>query len=181
MDPIDYSAHNLPQIEYDALEPSKAYSINSKPCYDEFCMEFTECVSGDCHAITVDNEILFNSYEPKSIRDSIQDDMIRQNIINNPHGLFVNLFGKKKDARVMVYMFGNKPWFLGVYFDASKEILRVEYYKSIAYKDSFENKTEYREVPKMLPSLSGEGNNLGYIHGARQLYSYGDCKFGSSH
>jgi hypothetical protein len=73
---------------------------------------------------------MYNSYETKSIRDSLQDNIIRQSIISNPHQLFVELFRKEKDARVMVYMFGNKPWFLGVYYRANLQMLTLEYYKS---------------------------------------------------
>jgi len=141
MDPTDFVAHMLPKIEYYELHPSKSYSINSKSCYAEFCEEFAECVSGDCHAITVDDEILYNCYEPKSIRNSLRDDMIRQKIMDNPHELFVKLFRLKKDARVIVYMFAKSPWFLAVYYNPKIEMLTVEYYKSKKYMDTYESPT----------------------------------------
>ena len=98
MDPANFAEHNLPKIEYYEMKPSKTYSVKSKSCYADFGDEFVECVSGDCYAITVDDEILYNAYEQKSIRDSLQDDSIRQMIISNPHDLFVKLFRKKKEC-----------------------------------------------------------------------------------
>jgi hypothetical protein len=132
MDPANYAAHMLPKIEYTEARRSKTYSIDSNypSNYSEFCNEFKEYVSGDCYAITVNDEILYNSYEPKSIRDSLQDDMVRQMIIDAPHNFFAKLFRKKEDARVIVYIFGQTPLFLAAYYHAEKELLTLEYYKS---------------------------------------------------
>ena len=133
MDPANFADHMLPKIEYTQLKAPFSYSVDSKPCYDEFCQEFIACVSGDCHAITVNDEILYNSYESKSIRETLQDDMIREKIIENPHSLFVNLFRKKENAHVIIYMLGKTPWFLAVYYHDEMRLLTLEYYKSEEY------------------------------------------------
>jgi hypothetical protein len=61
--------------------------------------------------------------------------MIRQTVIDTPHNLFVKFFRKKENARVIVYMFGNTPWFLAAYYNAEKSLLTLEYYQSQKFMD----------------------------------------------
>jgi len=136
MDPANYVNHKLPKIEYNDLEHLRTYSL--KRCYGEFCADFKAFVSGDCDAITVDDEILFNNYEPKSLRDSILDDMFRQNIIDNPHNLLVRIIDQKKNAHMILYMCGNTPWFIAVYYNHLLRIFTIESYKSQKYIDTYE-------------------------------------------
>lgn len=137
MDPADFAAHSLPKIEYTEKDTSHAYG-RDRASLSEFYEEFTNYISGDCHAITVDDEIIYNSYEPKTIRETIQDGMIRQQLIANPHSLFINMFRNNKSGRVIVYMYGLTPWFVAVYYNHSHQLIYLEYYKSKAYEEAWE-------------------------------------------
>jgi hypothetical protein len=137
MDPLNYEKHMLPKIEYNDLKHVNTYSVDCKDSYTEFCEKFLSYVSADCHAISVDDEIVYNSYETKSIRESLQDDMIRSMIIDSPHSLFVKMLRENKNARVIVYMFGQHPWFVAVYYNSNRRILTMEKYKSKKYIDTY--------------------------------------------
>ena len=99
--------NTLPPLEYNEKHPSITYSVNDKSQYSEFLEEFTAYVSGDCHAITIDNEILYNSYDynEKSVREIIQEKAIRTTIIDDPHSIFVQLFMSPDIAHFMPAIF----------------------------------------------------------------------------
>jgi hypothetical protein len=81
--------------------------------YINFCEFIEQVLSGDCWAVKVNDEILFNYFNEheKSYRDRILDDVIRQELIDDVHGsLFVQLFRKNKDADIIIYMFGDETW-----------------------------------------------------------------------
>lgn len=138
MDPNNYAAHSLPMIEYEELESSKMYYVLDDLQYTEFQEVFTGYVSGDCHAITYDDEIIYNSYKDLSIKEHIQEDIIRSNIIDDPHAsIFVHLFRKNKRARVILYMFGENPWFMACYYNDN--IITTEFYKSKKFTRVFQN------------------------------------------
>jgi len=139
MDPPNFAENSLPKIEYNEKNRPMSYYIEDKKQYHAFKDEFISYVGADCHAIVVDDEILYNSYIEKSIRERLQDDLIRDKIITNPHALFVNLFRNGKNAKVIVYMFGNYPWFVAIYYNAERKLIDVEYYKSNAYISRFES------------------------------------------
>lgn len=136
---MDTNHDCLPEIEYIEKAPSKTYYVAGRSAsYSEFCKEFTEIVGADCHAITIDDEIIYNSYKPTSVRARLLDGIVRSSIIEYPHTLFVNIFRKGQDARVVVYMFSvDCPWFVVVKYTANQETLTVEYYKSQKYVDRF--------------------------------------------
>ena len=74
-----------------------------------------------------------------NIKQSIQEKIIRGTIIDDPHSsIFVNLIRKKEDTRVIVYMFGDTPWFIAAYYHPGVNMLTVEYYKSLKYELRFE-------------------------------------------
>jgi hypothetical protein len=135
MDPANYSQYSLPKIEYTELDKSQIFYFgnNSDEEYAKFKEMFSDYVSADCHAITCDDEVIYNSYQEKSIRDIIIDDVVRREIIDDPHVFFCPIFRNKKDARVIVYMFGVTPWFMACYYTASIDIMTVEFYRSDAF------------------------------------------------
>jgi hypothetical protein len=142
MDPLNYSEYSLPKIEYTELQKSKTYYFGDPEEYNEFKALFTEYVSADCHAITCDDQVVYNCYQEKLLRDIILDDILRREIIDDPHVLFCPILRNKKDARVIVYLFGDTPWFMACYYTASIDIMTVEYYKSEKYSERFEKSTQ---------------------------------------
>ena len=138
MDPANFAKHSLPKIEYNEMHPSKTYAYNDAEQYEEFQEEFLNYVTGDCHAITLNDEVLYNSYDDKSVREQLQEDMIRDKIMDRPHSLFVKLFRTDEKARVIVYLFGQNPWFVAIHYEPGS--LKMEYYKSKKYMDTYETK-----------------------------------------
>lgn len=81
--------------------------------YLNFCEFVEEILSGDCWAVKVNDEILFNYFNEheKSYRDRILDDVIRQELIDDVHSsLFLQLFRRNKSADITIYMFGYETW-----------------------------------------------------------------------
>jgi hypothetical protein len=86
---------------------------NENLTYINFCEFIEEVLSGDCWAVKVNDEILFNYFNEheKSYRDRILDDVIRQELIDDiDSSLFLQLFRKNKDVDIVIYMFGNETW-----------------------------------------------------------------------
>ena len=126
----------LPRIDYTAMNtPTKCYSLDDTIQYQELQEIISEHIEGDCHAVTVNDEILYNSYEPKSKRAQILDSLVRNEIIENVHtSLFVELIRNNQDGKVVLYMFGtNATWFMVIYYSDIRKLFTVEYYKTIGY------------------------------------------------
>jgi hypothetical protein len=138
MDPINFAIHSLPKIEYTTKLPSVTYAIIDKEQYNEFRDDFISYISDDCYAITLNDEIIFNMYKEQLVREDYLDEMIREKIIDNPDVLFNKIFRKKEAARVIVYMSGENPYFVAVYYSPDCEIITVEYYKSTKYIDKYD-------------------------------------------
>lgn len=137
MDPVDYAIHSLPKIEYTEKLPSVTYAIIDREQYNEFKDDFISYISGDCYAITLNDEIIFNMYKEQLVRDDYLDEMIREKIIDTPDVLFNKIFRKNESARVIVYMSGEDPYFVAVYYTPKYQIITVEYYKSGRYIDKY--------------------------------------------
>jgi hypothetical protein len=126
----------LPKIDYTAMDtPSKCYSLNDDLQYKELQEIISEHIEGDCWAVTINDEILYNSYEPKSPRDKILDSLVRNELTENIHrSLFVELIRVRQDGKVVLYMFGtHATWFMVIYYSAIRELFTVEYYKTLGY------------------------------------------------
>jgi hypothetical protein len=140
MDPANYSDYSLPKIEYTELDKSQTFyfeKCGDSEDYIKFKELFSNYVSADCHAITCDDQVVYNCYQEKLLRDIILDEVVRREIINNPDMLFVPVLRNKKDARVIVYMLGDTPWFVACYYTASIDIMTVEFYRSDAFALQF--------------------------------------------
>ena len=139
MDPIGFAQHSLPKIEYTEKRRSQSYAMYDPEQYQEFKLKFLTYALVDCHAITLDDEIIYNMYGKKSIRENIQENLIRDRIISEPDQLFAkNALRNKKNFRVIIYLSGNSPWFVAIYYTARLDLLTVEYYKSEKYRQLYE-------------------------------------------
>jgi len=130
----------LPKINYTPMNnPSsasqKCYSVDDSIQYRELQEIISEHVEGDCHAVTINGEILYNSYEPKSPRNKILDTLVRNQISENVHtSLFVELFRKNKHGKIVLYMFGTEAtWFLIAYYNPITNLITLEYSKTAGY------------------------------------------------
>jgi hypothetical protein len=111
--------------DYDSIHQPCIYDSGS---YDYFLNKFKEIVSSDCWSVVVDNQIIFNSYEPKSIRDKLLDNIVKDYIIENPHSIFYELFRNKKDSKIVVYMMQVNTWFMVINYSANDNTFDVKYY-----------------------------------------------------
>jgi hypothetical protein len=79
----------LPPIEFILMQPSYSVDIRNPEAYHgEFLKEFAENISADSWALTVDDEIIFNEYVEKSIKERIMEGVLRNRIADEPHQLF---------------------------------------------------------------------------------------------
>lgn len=129
----------LPKIEYNEKRQSTTYSVVNKTDYENFLGRLKELLVGDCWAVVVDNEIIFNTYEPKSINAQIQENIIRREISNYPHTLFSNMLKQKKNCQYVLYMYGYETWYVIINYIANTDSLKVDYYKSQKYIAKYNN------------------------------------------
>ena len=141
MDPSGYAEHSLPKIEYIQKHPSVTFALNDRQQYNEFRDEISLYFSGDCWAITINDEILYNAYEEKSVKAQIQDEIVRGKIIENP------LILLRKAGRVIIYLFGDTPWFVAIHYE--NDIATVEYYKSTSYMIKEESLPNHLVTPPL--------------------------------
>ena len=97
----------------------KFYELDKDESYNEVLLNVSEFVNGDCHAIVLDGEIIYNIYnEELSYREKINEDIVRQKIADQPHRhLFCQVLRKNKDFTVEIFMFKENPWKLVIRFD----------------------------------------------------------------
>jgi hydroxymethylpyrimidine pyrophosphatase-like HAD family hydrolase len=86
-----------------------------------------EYIEGDCWAITINGEIIYNNYDKtKKIKKLILQDMLRNYVSDKPRLLF-GLF--EKDKKIVIYMFGNDTWTVNIIFEKSKSTFELFFFK----------------------------------------------------
>jgi hypothetical protein len=121
----------LPIIENlsDPSDPNhveEEFNINELSQLEKLVREHIEA---DCHAVVVNNEVLFNSYRTdQTYRERIIDFTIRSELANSPRRhLLLPLMNNggygERDILIELYMFAltNHPWKLCIRFDSSTE------------------------------------------------------------
>lgn len=126
----------LPKIEYTEKRPSTIYIPDDQKQYQDFLGRVQEFIVGDCWAIVINDEILFNSYKPMTVKEQIQDNIIRHELREYPNTIFIDMIKKKKNGRVDIYMYGDTPWFVVIHFNDG--IIKMDYYKSNKYVKYYE-------------------------------------------
>ena len=89
--------------------------------YDKLIDVVKEYVSSDCHAVLLDNEVIYNmyQYQQNSYRQRIEENVIRDKIIDNPHRhLFSPLLVENRNFSIEIFMFRENPWKLVILFDS---------------------------------------------------------------
>jgi hypothetical protein len=122
MDPLNYAQYNLPKIEYFAKK---------KPitCFLDEAIEIFQEYARSCDAVTVDDEVIYNSYS-KTAREFIQEDAILITILNDTERFFRKIMETPKSFRMMLYMKDTEQWFIGIYYNLDTDMFIVEFYKS---------------------------------------------------
>jgi|SRR3989304_7634334 len=138
--PCDQTFLQKVQIDYttdgeDMLEESRKCAGTYD--YHQFYKIFKDLIGGDCWALTVNDEIIFNSIDKnRPIREYICDDMIRTALIDVPHKLFVHLFRAHREASVCVYIYEHDSFVYHIRFvplpdDECKFIVKCHYSKTL--------------------------------------------------
>ena len=136
----------LPQVdlpyEPDFQDIDKEYDTRdiNEESYQKLEKVIKYFLEGDCWALTVDNEVVFNSYKDnmKTIRSQIEAEMVRDKILESPHGyLLVFLHRRKTNAKIRIYMFYEYTWTVNIDYVVSED----KYY--ISYSQSKEHKIKY--------------------------------------
>jgi len=78
----------------------------------------SEFIRGNCHAVKIDDEIVFSTYQELTHRERILEYMIRDQLMENPHHyLFAPLLRKNQCFSIEIYLFKNHPWEIVVSFN----------------------------------------------------------------
>lgn len=136
-----YQKEMLPKVEY-PYEPEanmvngvqKVYEAEDKNTYEAFQNMIKEFIGSDCWAMTVNDEVIFDSYldNSKSIRSFIEEDVIRDKILDNPHqNLLVYLHRRKSNAHIRIYMFYSEPWTLNIEYVYLEKKFYISYSQSV--------------------------------------------------
>ena len=101
---ICYYNPSLPTCNLPSKVPATTYSQITS--YTDFVTFIQDITSSDCRAMTVNGEILFNSYVEKPLREAILDKSIRQMIYENAnYSLLAKMNCKNSDYIMNIYAF----------------------------------------------------------------------------
>lgn len=87
--------------------PLKDFSLGPNGNYPKLLELIQDYVGADCWAFVVNNEILFNNYndESKTFKQIIEEKIIRDKIIENPHSVLVEVNRRNVNTVIEIYMF----------------------------------------------------------------------------
>lgn len=142
MDPTGYESKGLPKIECDTVISRQTYSIKDGDDteYNKLLEEFQSYLEADCHAMVVDNEILFNYYEnnsTKSMKNFLLEMMLREKLCDEPRMLTREILNREKDSFIILYMFGKSPMFVVTDFRKGVKEVEMVMYASKKYVDKY--------------------------------------------
>jgi len=101
------------------------YHANNTGEYAEFLEILKDYVNGDCWAIKVNDETLFDFYRDMSVKEYIELSILHDKISACPHILFVKMFEKKKDSTIMIDMYSNVSLVVKITYKAKDETLTL--------------------------------------------------------
>ena len=103
-------------------------------------------VGADCWAISVKEvniakeQVVYNSYpcKNKSIRKEIVEDLVRNEIIENPHSsLLVHIIRRKQNARIRLFMGQELTTTMNIDYKVNHKVFQISFSQSEAHKDYF--------------------------------------------
>jgi hypothetical protein len=112
-----------------------------KPIYDvnmytEFYKMLKEHIEADCWAMTIDQEILWNTYNEDSMtyKQLLTENNIRTTVSKNPHNLLCHIFRKDRPARIAIYMFESHSWGIIINYENKKFTVNISYESEEVYE-----------------------------------------------
>ena len=137
---------NLPQCDLKMSDTSlfnhvqswkRTFSVDNGLEYEKLIVITQDLIDADCHAIVVNEEVLYNSYSPKPLKEKIIEDLIRTRLSEQIHkSVFSSFLRSKNKNQMKIYMFGEFPFC--VIIDFSKTFI-LSASMSESYKKRFLN------------------------------------------
>ncbi len=86
-------------LDYDSSLTTSTFFIDDDDEYETLCNFVKTNVNADCRALTINDEVIFNSYNVlTSFQGQILEDILRDQIVRQPHrSLFCPVHFAKKD------------------------------------------------------------------------------------
>lgn len=132
----------LPRIKKleDADYECYVYYKDNDGSYNEFLKHVTKIISSDARAFVVNDEIFWNSYPEKSYLQTINEDIVRSHLIENPHSLFCQINRSEENVDIQICMFPHKTynfpfdcaWIIEVTYNAPDHTYRLRVPKEYA-------------------------------------------------
>jgi hypothetical protein len=95
--------------------------------FDKLNKIIQEYLGGDCWAITINSEIIYNNYDKtRNANKIITQDTLRNHIIDKPLLLF-GLF--EQDKKIVIYMFKKNTWSINIIFKKKENTFEVLFFK----------------------------------------------------
>jgi hypothetical protein len=128
----------LPAVEFNEKRDPENYHAKVPYRYEAFLERMRELLVGDCFAVTVNDEVVYNRIAQKPIRERILDTVVRDAFMANPHAIFGPVLDKYQNSIIKLYMYSDAPWFVYIVYNPDTEVFRVSYYKSAQYMNRYE-------------------------------------------
>jgi len=96
-------------------------------------------VEADCYQVMVDNETVFHDMNNLTIRQNIMEQLIRNQIIADPHrSLFCPMLRKNQCFTVEIYLFQSTPWKIVIDYNFDDKMFHIKRMVSQPYIDKYE-------------------------------------------
>ena len=122
---------SLPRILHLEFQPQEIYRVLISEEYEAFLAILKEYLEGDCWALTVDKEVIFNAYRKLTVKQELESHILRDKFVDCPHLLFTEMIDKEEDAHVVVYMHGKNTRWLDIRYNGWGNYFTVNYYRSL--------------------------------------------------
>ena len=121
---------SLPYILHRESQPQEIYRVLISEEYEAFLAILKEYLEGDCWALTVDKEVIFNTYRELTVKQQLESYILRDKLVDCPHLLFVEMMKKEENGHVVLYMHGTNTRWLDIRYDGFGNYFTVNYYSS---------------------------------------------------
>jgi hypothetical protein len=128
------------QISLDCFEDiiTSNYLINDDEDYNMLCSFIKNYVDADCRAITINDEIIYNSYNSSlTYKEQILENMIRDQIVKQPHrNLLILLNRSEQNGIIRIYM-KEEPHLeiIELNFDVERMIYYIQIFNGVFNKE----------------------------------------------
>ena len=110
--------HTVSLGEEDGIK--EFYDIHIDANYSELTEAVKEYIEADCHAVVMDEEVVYNIYSTNNLsyRQRILEYTVRSQLMEDPHRhLFCPLLRQNKDFCIEIFMFQTNPWKIVIQFN----------------------------------------------------------------